>query len=138
MASLGSVSFLIETSSTSCSYLRQRRVSCWKRPHFVAVYGRNTLDSNGAVCKMGSFRVPKGEISRRGLRAAGRSESIEGEGRGGNEGEIADEMLRATIKQSKEVLARQKDLLRQVPLTPQLSLLCLYRFDISLFFIENA
>lgn len=68
---------------------------------------------------MGSFGVTKGEILRKGLRAAGRSESIEGEGevRGNiEEDAAANDVFQATMKQSKELLARQKDLLRQVVL----------------------
>lgn len=95
----------------------------WKRPHLVAIRGRNGVDSSGSgvVCKMGSFGVGKGEILRRGgLRAAaaaaGKSEGIEGEGEGKSENgeDVADDALRATIKQSKEVLAKQKDILRQI------------------------
>lgn len=116
MASLGSLSFLIQTSSGGCYVLRKKRNTCWKRPHFGAIYGRNKLDFNGVVSKFGPFGFDEGEILMKGLRAAGRSDRIEedGELRGDYKENVDGDAFRATIKQSKEVLAKQKDLLRQI------------------------
>lgn len=148
MASLGSLSFLIQMSSCSCSSLRRRRRrTSWKKPHLVAICGRNGVDSSGdgAVSKMGSFGASKGEIFRRGiLRAAaatGNSEGTEVEGEGETEdgGDVADNALRATIKRSKEVLARQKDLLQQVPLklhSQNFLFVLIYLFDLFIIWLN--
>ncbi|ONK75440.1 uncharacterized protein A4U43_C03F16860 [Asparagus officinalis] len=117
MASLGSLCLLIQTSTSSCSAPRQRRTSCcWERRHFFAIYGRRSLDPNGVFCKLGIFGGLKSEILKRGLRATGKREGIgaEEENGGDDEENVADESFQATLKQSKEVLARQKNLIRQI------------------------
>lgn len=62
---------------------------------------------------MAPFGVQKGEILS--ITTAAKSESIDGEEI--DEENIADEVIRATIKHSKEVLTRQRDLIGQVFLT---------------------